>query len=188
MWRWPEHREPPCRHAELMPGGLSVVGSGWILQTLVGSCVSVVLWDPVSRKAGMCHYVLTHRAGDVAAEPDGDGLNGRYGTEALHLLKDLMGPVWAVDRESRPTAHVVGGAALLAAEEGRAGVIGKSNVALALKWVEQEGLRLGELHVGGLVGRRVSINTDTGALSVTAVAEVSPAWPVAPLQTSMWVV
>ena len=39
-------------------GGVHVSGDGVVLKTLLGSCVSVCLFDPVTRVGGMNHFAL----------------------------------------------------------------------------------------------------------------------------------
>jgi chemotaxis protein CheD len=186
MWWWPERPQASQRHAELMPGGLSVVGPGWLLQTLVGSCVAVVLWDPASRYGGMCHFVLSHRGSRGEGQPPASSPDARYGVEALALLKDRMGPFTGLGSAQAPVAHVIGGAAMLDAHDGRAGLIGRTNAELALGWVAQEGLRLGEVQVGGQSGRRIRFDTSTGALDVTDVVAAPANWPAVTGTCWMW--
>lgn len=186
MWWWPEQHADSQRHAELLPGGLSVVGAGWTLKTLVGSCVAVVLWHAHSRSGGMCHYVLSHRAGRTDGPPLPNATDSRYGALALPLLKARLAPFMGGGPGGSLIAHVIGGASMLDAPDGQAGLIGRANVELALRWVEQEGLQLGQVQVGGRAGRRIRFDTSTGALGVSAVIDAPASWPAAPWITSMW--
>lgn len=70
----------------LNPGELFVGDAGFQIRTILGSCVSITLWHPILRVGGMSHFLLPTR-GSAPAE---DGLDGRYGDEALQLMiKDL---------------------------------------------------------------------------------------------------
>jgi chemotaxis protein CheD len=65
----------------LHPGDWFVGDAGYRVHTLLGSCVSIVLWHPVRRVGAMSHYLLDRRGGAATGESD-----GRYGEEALALL------------------------------------------------------------------------------------------------------
>lgn len=166
MSSWPESVSTLRHHAHLMPGGLSVTGPGWCLQTLVGSCVAVLVWDSQRQLAGMCHYVLAARAKQGAdTDPEEDG---RYGIEALHILKQRMG---LSSTDATPAlAHIVGGAAMITGAAALTTAVGQSNIELAMDWVREQGLSLGQVLVGGSCGRRIEFNTSSGALSVTEIS------------------
>lgn len=168
MSSWPESETPPRHQAQLMPGGLSVTGPGWSLQTLVGSCVAVLVWDSQRPLAGMCHYVLAARARPRAGAGALETLDGRYGIEALRILDERMGLSPASDTPA--LAHVVGGAALITGSIMPTTAVGQANIELAMDWVRQKGLSLGQVLVGGDCGRRIEFNTSSGALSVTEVS------------------
>ncbi len=68
----------------LKPGELFVADGGWRIRTLLGSCVSITLWDPLTRTGGMSHFLLPTRG---AAVPTAE-FDGRYGDEALQLIVD----------------------------------------------------------------------------------------------------
>lgn len=65
----------------LRPGDWFVGDAGYRVHTLLGSCVSIVLWHPVQRVGAMSHYLLARRSGAATG-----ALDGRYGEEALTLL------------------------------------------------------------------------------------------------------
>lgn len=66
----------------LLPGQLFVADARYRLRTLLGSCVSITLWHPATRRGAMSHFVLPTRGGP----PPGAALDGRYGDEALRQL------------------------------------------------------------------------------------------------------
>jgi len=70
----------------LQPGELFVADAGFQIRTILGSCVSITLWHPILRVGGMSHFLLPTRG----SAPGPEGLDGRYGDEALQLMiKDL---------------------------------------------------------------------------------------------------
>ncbi len=69
----------------LRPGEHYVTTDPIVLSTLLGSCVSVCLYDPVERVLGMNHFLLPMRnpaGGALALASDA----GRYGLWAMELL------------------------------------------------------------------------------------------------------
>lgn len=65
----------------LRPGDWFAGDAGYRVHTLLGSCVSIVLWHPALRVGAMSHYLLAKRGSDAAGEGD-----GRYGDEAMTLM------------------------------------------------------------------------------------------------------
>ncbi len=75
----PEHFRPQDIH--LRPGEYAVAGAGRRIRTLLGSCVSIILWQPARRVGAMSHFILAQRGSGKAGPPD-----ARYGEEALQLM------------------------------------------------------------------------------------------------------
>lgn len=69
------------REVFLQPGEFQFGGSDMRMRTLLGSCVSVVVWHPVRRLGGMCHFMLPSRTGSASRV-----LDGRYADEAMEWL------------------------------------------------------------------------------------------------------
>ena len=78
--------ETTDRDIFLLPGALAFGNQGLRLRTLLGSCVSVVVWHPSLKLSGMCHFLLPNRFPVRTHEP----LDGRYASDALQLLFEQM--------------------------------------------------------------------------------------------------
>ncbi|CBL43764.1 Chemotaxis protein CheD [gamma proteobacterium HdN1] len=63
----------------LMPGEFYFGDRTTVIKTLLGSCVSIVLWHPQKKIGGMCHFVLPSRKVRGV-------LDGRYADEAMELF------------------------------------------------------------------------------------------------------
>jgi chemotaxis protein CheD len=138
----------------LKPGEI-LVSDHRLVVTVLGSCVSVTLFDPRRRIGGILHAMLPKR------ERRGRSEDFRYVDEAFpHLLSRL-------EREgaSRGVLEVklFGGGDLL--ESGRrtaAPSVGRRNIEACLSLLERERLALESSSVGGPFGRKVVFNTRNG--------------------------
>ncbi|WP_198420755.1 chemotaxis protein CheD [Massilia atriviolacea] len=63
----------------LQPGDFFVGDAEFRVRTLLGSCVSITLWQPDARIGAMSHFLLPGRS--KGAQPD-----ARYGNDALDLM------------------------------------------------------------------------------------------------------
>jgi len=153
-----------ARSLTLLPGALSFVPAGWRLQTLLGSCVSVVVWQPRLRLGGMCHFLLPERVGHRRAGPD-----GRFAPDALAMLEQQMHAsgldTWHF------VAHVAGGAHCLARRTGQDDAtldIGRRNTEAALQWCRHMGMPVLQVAVGGRTSRQVDFDTSSGEVRIRA--------------------
>lgn len=64
----------------LQPGEYHVGDANCRIRTLLGSCVSITLWEPQRRIGAMSHFLLASRHGATSE------LDGRYADEALALM------------------------------------------------------------------------------------------------------
>jgi chemotaxis protein CheD len=69
----------------LEPGQFHFSTTELRIGTLLGSCVAITMWHPVSRIGGMCHYLLPSR-GTNGVRQDEEALDGRYGDEAVEMF------------------------------------------------------------------------------------------------------
>ena len=65
----------------LQPGEYYVGDADCRIKTILGSCVSITLWQPQRRIGAMSHFVLAGRT-----RAAGDELDARYADEALELM------------------------------------------------------------------------------------------------------
>lgn len=88
----------PLRYTEifLQPGELYFGNSDTRIRTLLGSCVSLVIWHPHLHVGGMCHFMLPGRARTPQTQ-----LDGRYADEAMELLLVDIHKVGAPSSEYR---------------------------------------------------------------------------------------
>jgi chemotaxis protein CheD len=142
----------------LQPGFIFVSQEPHYIHTVLGSCVSVCLWDSLNMFGGMNHYIY--------ANCDTDDPNGRYGEVSLpHLLKLMQ------DMGSKKTnlrAHLVGGAR----NAQLSSLVGDENVILAEKWLKKNRIPIIVKDVGGTHGRKIVFHNQSGEVYVYRVEQV----------------
>ncbi|MDC8756459.1 chemotaxis protein CheD [Janthinobacterium fluminis] len=106
----------------LQPGDYFVGDAGFRVSTLLGSCVSITLWQPQLRIGAMSHFLLPARAPGGA--DDGD-LDGRYGEEALALMLDELARLGV--RGGACEAKIFGGGNMFARRRCDGGGVGRQN-------------------------------------------------------------
>lgn len=138
----------------LHPGHLFVSVESYAVTTILGSCVSVCLWDPVTRIAGINHFLLPRAGEGVPASP-------RFGDCAVRqLIADVLA-LGAVPQ--RLQAKLFGGACVLDAFRSRDNHLGAKNIAVARGELESANIPVFCEDVGGHKGRKLIFHTDSGA-------------------------
>lgn len=133
------------------PGQLAASATPRYYTTILGTCVSVCLFDPEAGVGGLNHYLL----------PYGTELTGtRYGNVAMaRLLRQVLDQ--GAHREHL-RAKVFGGMTSsqpMALHQD----LGGSNVALALEWLSATGIPVLARDVGGHRGRKLLFHSQDGA-------------------------
>jgi chemotaxis protein CheD len=125
------------------------------LMTVLGSCVSVCLWDRSGGGGGMNHFLLP------SAPLDGPG-STRYGDVAIPMLICRLTALGA--RRSALRAKVFGGAHILGTPPPNGRSIGGDNARLALSTLAAEGIQVVADDLGGARGRKLAFSTTDGAV------------------------
>ncbi len=147
------------RFLVLNPGGLAVSKAPTVIETLLGSCVSIALWSPAVRMGAMCHYLLPGTNGNEDS--------ARYGVGAWAQMCSKLAAHGVDARQCK--AGIFGGGRMFDAERGL-GDIGEKNVALARRLLSDNDIELAVEHVGGDGSRRVSIDLASGEIRVRFLA------------------
>ncbi len=128
-----------------------------VISTVLGSCVSVCLWDPVARIGGMNHMLLP----EAAIEE----VNRSAGAVDMELLINAMVRIGADRRNLR--AKVFGGASMLN------GIteIGARNSRFVLDYIERENIACDASSTGGMSARQLKFWPESGAARQRLVSE-----------------
>ena len=135
-------------------GEIATAASSTLLSTVLGSCVSVCLWDPATGAGGMNHFLLPDQVSNGMSTP-------RFGNVAVTtLLADL-------DRcgvpASKLRAKIFGGASVLDNGVAPREALGARNAELARVLLTLAGIPIVAEDVGGTRGRKLIFRTGDGA-------------------------
>lgn len=139
----------------LLPGEYHVTKKKMSIDTLLGSCISVCLYNVKNGHAAMNHFLL-----DRPKDPDTKDI-GRYGTTSTeHIINTLM----AIDASAfNYRAQVFGGAAVVDALSATTD-IGHKNLLVAMEVLDSYGIRVTKKDIGGKLGRRIKFDTATNTV------------------------
>ena len=149
--------------AKIGPGELYASKRNILIVTVLGSCVSACLRDPVARIGGMNHFMLPDRAGNnttLLSEP------ARYGAHAMEMLINNLLSMGA--RRERLEAKVFGAGRVLAGMSD----VGARNAQFALEYLERERIPVHARDVGGESARKVYLFVETGRVLVKEINEL----------------
>jgi chemotaxis protein CheD len=135
--------------------------TGTIVTHALGSCIAILVHDPVAKVGGMLHYMLP----DSASDPD-KGLNRPYlfADTGIPLLFNAAYQAGAQKR--RIVVSAVGGAQIL--KESDTFNIGKRNELAMRKILWRAGVILNQEEVGGVIPRTVRLDIGTGRVSISS--------------------
>lgn len=131
-----------------------------VITTILGSCISICLWDPVTQVGGMNHLLLP----DV--KQDSQSLSA--GALDMDLLINKMMPLGA--ERPRLRAKIFGGSSMLS---GRTD-IGSRNAEFGRRYLATEGIPCDAESLGGTKARRVKFWPGTGVARMRLVEEAAP--------------
>lgn len=147
----------------LYPSAIYTSKTPTIVSTVLGSCIAVCLYDPVSRIGGINHFMLPLWKGEGLASP-------KYGDIAIDRLLQKMYTLGAVKGELQ--AKVFGG--LSRSADSSVFNIGARNTQMAMVYLEQLNIPLVAQHVGGGLARKVLFHTHTGEVFMKVLKKTQP--------------
>jgi len=135
------------------------------VSTVLGSCVSVCLFDRQAGVGGINHYLLPFWNGNGMPTP-------RFGNIAIELLQQKLLRLGASPQQLQ--AKIFGGAALLTDGTGPFSV-GNRNIDVARYLLEQLKIPIVAEDVGGRSGRKIIFHTATGDVDICRHRPPAPA-------------
>jgi chemotaxis protein CheD len=138
----------------LLPGQLIVTGEALKISTILGSCVSVCLYDPHNKISGMNHYLLP-------LKNDRSDNRFRFGDVSLEYMLDEIMYMGATKRNL--LSYVYGGSSMFGSSYSYN--IGRQNINVAFEFLEFHSIPVQESCTGGDTGRKVLFDTSAGIVT-----------------------
>ena len=138
----------------LYPAAMFFSPEPHLVHTILGSCVSVCLYDKERKYGGINHYMLPFWNGQGLASP-------KYGNIAIEKLIDQM--LRNGSRKENLIAKVFGGGEVIDTSSNLFN-IGKRNIEIAEVMLKEEGIKIVASDTAGKFGRKIQFNTQTGAV------------------------
>ena len=146
-----QHERMPLVY--LKPGECHFARAACRIETVLGSCVSVTLYCPVTRQGAMNHAMLPQ-----GAQSD------RFVAVSLDKMLRQLHANGAYIKQLE--AKMFGGANSFYRNTGRLRHVGELNVEASLQWLKLNRIRLLNSDVGGRVGRKIVFLSGSGKVYV----------------------
>lgn len=141
------------------PGERKASATPMVISTLLGSCVAAALYDPVSRVAGLNHFLLAAPR-YAKSMPMTHTEAGRYGINAMELLINDMVKLGA--SRGRLKAKIFGAGSVVASlSKDKFLCVSEQNSRFILEFLQTEGMELVSEDLGGTRGRVINFHTDS---------------------------
>jgi chemotaxis protein CheD len=144
----------PATDVYLHPGEIHATTRACVITTILGSCVSVCLFEPGGKVGGANHFLLPELR-------NGEPASTRYAPGAIDALVTQLVSLGA--RRARLSAKLFGGANVLHAFQDGARHIGAANVEAARAALAVLRIPIEAEDVGGTRGRKLMFSTHDGA-------------------------
>lgn len=136
----------------LYPAELFVSKTPYQVNTILGSCVSVCLFDPILQIGGINHYMLPYWNGQGLASP-------KYGNIAIDRLTDKL--ISLGSNKNNLKAKIFGGGEVIETNIVQFH-IGQRNIEVARNMLEDLKIPIVSSSVGGKLGRKIEFFTFSG--------------------------
>ena len=145
----------------LKPGEFLIQGEPAAVMTVLGSCVSVTMFNPRLRIGAICHGLLPEcKDSGPCRKECGEGF--RYVKCSVRLMIDHFRKAGIGSSEIE--AKLFGGSDMYAPvlAEGRGATVGSMNIAAAYRILGAENIRIVSSDTGGSQGRKIIFHPHTG--------------------------
>jgi len=150
-----------CVTVKVLPGEFYVSTQDEMISTVLGSCVSACIYDPVRGIGGMNHFMLPEpMGGERGSWADTVGRAARYGNDAMEQLINAI--LKAGGQRVNLEVKVFGGGRVLATMTD----IGKRNIEFVKRYLGAERLAVRAEDLGDVHPRHVQFFPNTGKARV----------------------
>lgn len=155
----------PHEIASILPGEFFVSREPMVVYTVLGSCISACIRDPIAGVGGMNHFMLPapkeHQSGDAWG-----GESTRYGSFAMEQL--INGILMRGGKKQRLEIKLFGAGKIY---EGNIDV-GARNTEWVLHYLKEEGLPIAKSDLGDVFPRKVYYFTDSGRVLMKKIERI----------------
>ncbi len=147
---------------KILPGEFYVTMANEIVSTVLGSCISVCIRDPIVGIGGMNHFMLpeNNNKDDDSWKYNSTDKAARYGTDAMeHLINEILKHGGA---KKRFEIKITGGGRIMQ----NMSDVGMKNIKFIENYLETEGYAAISIDVGSIYPRKVRYFPMTGKLQV----------------------
>lgn len=144
---------PDASTAYVHVGQLFASPAACTVTTILGSCVSVCVWDQTTGAGGLNHFLLPQCVENGISSP-------RFGNVAIHRLLDELAKLGSP--RARLKSKIFGGASVIDAFQTANESLGMKNVDLARRLLADAGITIVAEDVGGAQGRKLVFQTGDG--------------------------
>jgi len=148
--------------AKIKPGEYYVSVYGEMIATVLGSCISACIRDPVSGIGGMNHFMLPENSGHSSGAWENTAVSteARYGNIAMERLINVIIANGGIRKNLE--VKVFGGGKVLNLKTD----IGGNNIDFVKKYILKEGFKIASEDVGGVYPRKVQYFPLSGRVRV----------------------
>lgn len=155
----------PHEIASILPGEFFVSTEPMVVYTVLGSCISACIRDPIAGVGGMNHFMLPapkeHQSGDAWG-----GESTRYGSFAMEQL--INGILKRGGMRQRLEVKLFGAGKIY---EGNIDV-GARNTEWVLNYLKAEGFAIASSNLGDVYPRKVYYFTDSGRVLMKKIERI----------------
>jgi chemotaxis protein CheD len=141
--------------------------------TILGSCISVIMYHRLTGISAMCHAVMpTHETAKKSRHSTKDMF--QYVDSSVRWMLNQFKKLGIKDKDLE--VKIFGGSELFYDRKryDSSFSVGRKNVEVALKTIQEKDLKLKAWNVGGNQGRKVIFYTDTGEVYTKFVSKTEP--------------
>lgn len=140
----------------LYPANLFAPKEHHLINTLLGSCVAICMYDPINQIGGMNHFMLPLWNGEGLASP-------KYGNIAIEkLLENILKNG---GKKQNIIAKVFGGGEVIESQHHYFN-IGQRNIEVAHKMLRELKIPIKGESTGGKLGRKIQFDTLSGSVKM----------------------
>ncbi len=151
----------------LKPCEIWISKSPSVVSTVLGSCISVTMFSPQFKVGAICHGFLPTKS-STCENDEVDVEEYKYVDQAIVKMAKRLKHMGV--RAGELEVKLFGGAHMFSSRSGSRKIdVGIQNIQTAILTIKSSGLKLHSTHVGGVAGRKLYFNTETGEVYMTLI-------------------